>query len=45
MGRIYGSSKVCEKDNATNCFNLEPDLSNIMAESTDYEERTYYWQA
>ena len=45
MGSIYGSSEVCAPDDLTQCYQLEPGLTNIMAESTDYAERTYYWQA
>jgi peptidyl-dipeptidase A len=46
MGKIYGSTKVCpEHHESTNCsYSLEPELSNIMAESEDYAERTYYWK-
>ena len=33
MGEIYGSTKVC----------LEPELSNIMAESTNYTARLHVW--
>ena len=44
MGNIYGSAKVCPKNETSNCYSLEPELMDIMADSTDYEERTYYWQ-
>jgi hypothetical protein len=45
MGKIYGSTKVCPENESTNCsYSLEPELSNIMAESEDYAERTYYWK-
>jgi hypothetical protein len=44
MGKIYGSSKVCPKNESDNCLSLEPDLSDIMAESQDFEERTFYWK-
>ena len=44
MGKIYGSAKVCPKNDSVNCLSLDPDLSKIMSASTDYEERTYYWE-
>jgi len=42
MGKIYGSTKVCVKEDE--CYNLEPGLTNIMAESTDYNEKLLVWQ-
>ena len=45
MGEIYGSTKVCLPDNNSqeSCFNLEPELSSIMAESTNYTTRLHVW--
>ena len=42
MGQVYGSAKVCLQENQ--CYNLEPELTDIMAESTNYTLRTYIWQ-
>ncbi len=48
MGDIYGSAKVCPPNSAKNseegCFGLEPELTEIMANSRNYTERTYYWK-
>ena len=44
MGKIYGSAKVCLKNDSANCLSLDPGLNLIMSSSTDYEERTYYWE-
>jgi len=42
MGKIYGSTKVCLPDGS--CEGLEPGLTNIMAESTDYDLRLQVWK-
>ena len=44
MGKIYGSAKVCQKNDSANCVNFNPDANRIMSSSTDYEEITYYWE-
>ena len=52
MGGIYGTSTVClngtEWSNMTNgedtCLPLSPDLTNLMATSSDYKLRTYVWE-
>ena len=44
MGKIYGSAKVCPKNDSANCFSLSSDLTRIMSSSIDYEEITYYWE-
>lgn len=48
MGQIYSEAKVCfnESEEAENevCKSLSPDLKEIMANSIDYEERTYTWK-
>ena len=44
MGKIYGSTKICPPNQTENCNSLEPELTDIMAESNNYEERTYYWK-
>ena len=46
MGEIYGSTEVCLPwaPPETSCYNLEPGLTEIMAESTNYTERQFVWQ-
>ena len=52
MGGIYGTSTVClngtEWSNMTNgadtCLPLSPDLTNLMATSSDYKLRTHVWE-
>ena len=46
MGKIYGSTKVCIDGNedGDQCYNLEPGLTDIMAESTNYTLRTLVWE-
>ena len=45
MGDIYGSTKICLPWAPDTCYNLEPGLTEIMAESTNYTERQFVWQA
>ena len=42
MEQIYGSTTVL-KDNKT--YHIEPELSNIMDQSRDWEELKWAWQA
>ena len=42
MAEIYSSSEVCFENNY--CLPLEPDLTDIMAQSDNYGLRTYIWQ-
>ena len=44
MGDIYGSTKICLPWSPDICHNLEPGLTEIMAQSTNYTERQYVWQ-
>jgi hypothetical protein len=46
MGKVYGASKVCVDgdEDGDQCYNLEPGLTDIMAESTNFTLRTYIWQ-
>ena len=52
MGGIYGTSEVCLNgtkwsdlsDDGNKCLPLEPGLTEIMAESDDYELRSYVWR-
>ncbi|KAI9552326.1 hypothetical protein GHT06_022691 [Daphnia sinensis] len=41
MSRIYGSHKVCKEEN---CYSLEPELTKLMASSTNATERLWAWQ-
>lgn len=45
MGDIYGSTKICLPWAPDTCYNLEPGLTEIMAQSTNYTERQFVWQA
>merc|ERR1711936_215646 len=44
MGDIYGSTKICLSDGVDDCLYLEPGLTEIMAESTNYTERLLVWE-
>lgn len=44
MGKVYGSATVC-LDDERGCYNLEPELTDIMAKSTNFTLRTFIWQA
>ena len=44
MGDIYGSTKICLSDDSDECLYLEPGLTEIMAESTNYTERLLAWE-
>ena len=46
MGKVYGAAKVCidGNENGDKCYNLEPELTDIMAESKDHDLRTFVWQ-
>ena len=46
MGKVYGETKVCIDGNeeGEQCYNLEPELTDIMAESHNFTLRTYIWQ-
>ena len=52
MGGIYGTSEVCLNgtkwsdlsDDGNICLPLEPGLTEIMADSDDYELRSYVWK-
>jgi len=44
MGDIYGSTKICLPGGDGSCLYLEPGLTEIMAESTNYTERLYVWE-
>ena len=42
MGKVYGSTEICLQEGQ--CYNLEPELTDIMATSKNYTLRTYVWQ-
>ncbi|XP_062939077.1 angiotensin-converting enzyme 2 isoform X2 [Cynocephalus volans] len=44
MSTIYSTGKVCNPNNPQECLLLEPGLDNIMAKSTDYNERLWAWE-
>ena len=46
MGKVYGEAKVCldGNENGEQCYNLEPELTDIMAESHNFTLRTHIWQ-
>ena len=44
MGEIYSSGTVCVPGETIECLQLEPGLTNIMADSTDYDELTFVWR-
>ena len=46
MGKVYGATKVCIDgvEDGNQCYNLEPGLTDIMAESTNFTLRTLVWE-
>ncbi|XP_050998310.1 angiotensin-converting enzyme 2 [Acomys russatus] len=44
MSTIYSTGKVCDPKNPQECLLLEPGLDEIMATSTDYNERLWAWE-
>ncbi|XP_060230507.1 angiotensin-converting enzyme 2 [Meriones unguiculatus] len=44
MSTIYSTGKVCNPKNPQECSLLEPGLDDIMAKSTDYNERLWAWE-
>lgn len=48
MANIYGQAKICPYNGKDDCQDderlvLEPDLYEILAKSTNYDELTYVW--
>ncbi|KAM6951413.1 angiotensin-converting enzyme isoform 2-T2 [Aplochiton taeniatus] len=43
MDKIYSTAKVCPKD-LGECWSLEPELSEIMANSRSYKRLLYAWE-
>ncbi|KAH3705131.1 angiotensin-converting enzyme-like [Dreissena polymorpha] len=44
MDGIYGKGQVCNITKNATCYSLEPDLTQIMAESRDYELLEAVWR-
>lgn len=44
MSTIYSTGKVCNPNNPQECLLLEPGLDDLMATSTDYNERLWAWE-
>ncbi|XP_048192746.1 angiotensin-converting enzyme 2 [Perognathus longimembris pacificus] len=44
MSTIYSTGRVCNPNNPQECLLLEPGLDDIMAKSTDYNERLWVWE-
>ncbi|XP_054767848.2 angiotensin-converting enzyme-like [Lytechinus pictus] len=44
MKRIYSSTPICRPDDPSECLKLEPDLTEILATSTDWDELMWAWQ-
>ncbi|XP_078501201.1 angiotensin-converting enzyme isoform X1 [Lissotriton helveticus] len=44
MDSIYSTSKVCPPNQNTNCWSLDPDLTDIMANSRSYKKLLYAWE-
>ncbi|XP_062907356.1 angiotensin-converting enzyme 2 isoform X1 [Mobula hypostoma] len=44
MSTIYGTGTVCYPDQHSNCLELDPELTNLMAQSRNYNERLWAWE-
>lgn len=44
MDRIYSTAKVCPPSQTTDCWSLEPELTEIMATSRSYKKLLYAWE-
>ncbi|XP_075701161.1 angiotensin-converting enzyme isoform X2 [Rhinoderma darwinii] len=44
MKDIYSKAKVCPPQESTNCWPLEPDLTEILATSRSYKKLLYAWE-
>ncbi|XP_072270719.1 angiotensin-converting enzyme [Pyxicephalus adspersus] len=44
MDGIYSTAKVCPPGQTTDCWPLEPDLTEIMATSRSYKKLLYAWE-
>ncbi|XP_060637297.2 angiotensin-converting enzyme isoform X1 [Anolis sagrei] len=44
MDNIYSTSKVCLPNQTSNCWALEPEITDIMANSRSYSKLLYAWE-
>ncbi|XP_071484071.1 angiotensin-converting enzyme-like [Diadema antillarum] len=44
MSETYSTATVCRPEQPWNCVTLDPDLSEIMASSTDWDELVWAWK-
>ncbi|XP_059823680.1 angiotensin-converting enzyme 2 isoform X1 [Hypanus sabinus] len=44
MSTIYSTGTVCYPDQHSNCLELDPELTNLMAQSRNYNERLWAWE-
>jgi len=41
---IYGTTTVCELNNKTKCYTIEPYLERLMQTEKDYDRLTWAWK-
>ncbi|XP_075436513.1 angiotensin-converting enzyme [Ascaphus truei] len=44
MDSIYSTAKVCPPNVTTNCWSLEPEVTEILANSRSYKKLLYAWE-
>ncbi|MEE6527555.1 hypothetical protein FKM82_029002, partial [Ascaphus truei] len=44
METTYSVAKVCRDSGSSKCLPLDPDLSEILAKSRDYDELLFAWK-
>ncbi|XP_053555757.1 angiotensin-converting enzyme [Bombina bombina] len=44
MDEIYSTAKVCPPNQSTNCWSLDPHLTDILATSRSYKKLLYAWE-
>ncbi|XP_069746369.1 angiotensin-converting enzyme 2 isoform X2 [Narcine bancroftii] len=44
MSTIYSTGTVCQPGQPSDCMELEPGLTMVMAQSRDYKERLWAWE-
>ncbi|XP_053870375.1 angiotensin-converting enzyme isoform X2 [Malaclemys terrapin pileata] len=44
MDNIYSTAKVCLPNQTSNCWALEPEITDIMANSRSYKKLLYAWE-
>ena len=45
MQNIYSTAKICRPNNPAQCLTLDPDLTDLMAHSSDYCELQWAWES